>query len=322
MLGTNAIKLIAGGSHPELAELVASRLGTEIASVEGLKMPNNELCVIFSESVRDEDVYVLQTGHGAINDLVMEMLLMIDACKRASARRVTAVIPLFPYARQDRQDQGRAPISAKLIAVMLETAGCDHVVVLDLHAPQIQGFFDLSVDNLVAQPSVEHYLRNRVLDKGNPVAVVSPDAGGAKRAASLADRLDLELSCIHKERASVNEVSSMVLVGVVQNRTCVLIDDIADTCATLSRAADCLLSHGAKSVIAVVTHGVFSGNAVETIMDSRLERIVCTNSTPLNPSIVTCPKVEQFDISPLLAEAIRRLHNGESVSYLLNHEPL
>lgn len=322
MLGTNAIKLLAGSSHIELAELVASRLGNEIAGVEGLKMPNNELCVIFSESVRDEDVYVLQTGHGAINDLIMEMLLMIDACKRASARRVTAVIPLFPYARQDRQDQGRAPISAKLIATMLQTAGCDHVVVLDLHAPQIQGFFDVSVDNLVAQPSVEHYMRTNVLENVERVAIVSPDAGGAKRAASLADKLDLELACIHKERAAANDVSSMVLVGVVHNRTCVLIDDIADTCATLSRAADCLLLHGAKNVIAVVTHGVFSGGALETLMNSRLEKIVCTNSTPLSPSIVNCPKIEQFDISPLIAEAIRRLHNGESVSYLLNHEPL
>lgn len=323
MLGNHTIKLLTGSSHPDLARLIAQRLGVRIADVEGLRMPNSETVVLFQESVRDSDVYVLQTGHGSMNDLVIELLLMIDACRHASARRITAVIPLFPYARQDRKDKGRAPITARLIADMLEKAGCDHVVVLDLHAPQIEGFFNIPVDNLVAGPTVQHYLRNHVLQAAGPLAViVSPDAGGAKRAASLADKLDLELALIHKERRRANEVSDMVLVGVVRGRICVLVDDMADTCGTLAKAAQTLMEHGALSVIALVTHGIFSGRAQETIDNSCLDLVVCTNSVPLQGSLQHCSKIHQIDISATLAEAIRRLHNGESISYLLRNEPL
>lgn len=323
MLGSSGVKLIAGSSHPELAELVALRLGVRLAIVEGIKVPNSELCVVFGESIRDEDVFILQTGHGAINDYVMELLFMIDACKRASARRITAVIPLYPYARQDRKDAGRAPITARLMADMLQKAGCDHVVMLDLHAPQIQGFFTIPVDNLVATPSIEHYIRNHVLSHTNrDVVVVSPDAGGAKRAASIADRLDLELALIHKERRKANEIAQMVLVGVVRSKVCVLVDDMADTCGTLVKAANMLVENGAKQVIAIVTHGIFSKNAVAKIEDSVLDRVVCTNSVPLHGALAASKKISQIDASPVLAEAIRRLHNGESVSYLLTNEPL
>jgi len=323
MLGSHAIKLLSGSSHPELAELVAKRLGARIANVEGLRMPNSETVVLFEESVRDADVYILQTGHGSMNDLVVELLLMIDACRHASARRITAVIPLFPYARQDRKDKGRAPITARLMADLLQTAGCDHVVVLDLHAPQIQGFFEIPVDNLVAGPTVEHYMRNHILHSaGRNAVVVSPDAGGAKRAASLADHLDLELALIHKERRRANEVSDMVLVGVVRGKTCVLVDDIADTCGTLAKAAATLVEHGAENVIALVTHGIFSGKALPTIENSKLDLVVCTNSVPLTAELAASEKITQIDISATIAEAIRRLHNGESVSYLLRNEPL
>lgn len=323
MLGNHTIKLLTGSSHPDLARLIAQRLGVRIADVEGLRMPNNETVVLFQESVRDSDVYILQTGHGSMNDLVIELLLMIDACRHASARRITAVIPLFPYARQDRKDKGRAPITARLIADMLEKAGCDHVVVLDLHAPQIEGFFNIPVDNLVAGPTVQHYLRNHVLHSaGQNAVVVSPDAGGAKRAASLADKLDLELALIHKERRRANEVSDMVLVGVVRGKTCVLVDDMADTCGTLAKAAQTLMEHGALSVIALVTHGIFSGRAQEIIENSCLDLVVCTNSVPLQGSLQNCEKIKQIDISATIAEAIRRLHNGESISYLLRNEPL
>lgn len=317
---SNSIKLIAGSSHPGLAEDIAKRLGIRVAAVEGIRLPSTETAVLCGDSLRDEDVFILQTGHGHINDFVMEMLIMIDACKKASARRITAVIPLFPYARQDRKDKGRMPITAKLMADMLQTAGADHIVVLDLHAPQIQGFFTVPVDNLVAEPLIESYIRNHV-DVSNAV-VVSPDAGGAKRAADMADHLDLELALIHKERQRANEVSNMVLVGVVQDKECILVDDMADTCGTLVKAAETLMEHGAKSVIAIISHGIFSGHALHRIDRSKLSKVVCTNSVPLGGQLLRSPKVVQIDISSTLAEAIRRLHNGESVSYLLRHEVL
>lgn len=320
MLVSSTIKLIAGSSHPELAELVAQKLGISVCCVDGVKLKNTELCVLFGESFRGADVFILQTGHGHINDFVMEMLIMIHACRKASAGRITAVMPLFPYARQDRKDKGRAPITAKLMADMLEAAGCDHVVTMDLHAPQIQGFFSVPVDDLVAQPSVESWIRNHV-DLRQAV-VVSPDAGGAKRAANLADHLDLELALIHKERQRTNEVSNMVLVGVVANKTCILIDDMADTCGTLAKAADTLIQHGATRVLAIVTHGIFSKDAKQKIEKSKLDMVVCTNSVPLREPVASCPKISQIDLSPTIAEAIRRLHNGESVSYLLTHQPL
>ena len=233
MHGNKAIKLLSGSSHPELTELIAHRLGVQISDVEAITMPNSETNILFRESVRDSDVYIVQTGHGDINDLVIELLFMIDACKHASALRITAVVPLYPYARQDRKNKGRAPITARLMADMLERAGCDHIVVLDLHAPQIQGFFNIPMDNLIAGPTVEYFIRNHYLQTaGQNVVVVSPDAGGAKRAAALADNLDIELALIHKERRVANEVSTMVLVGVVRNRTCILVDDMADTCGT------------------------------------------------------------------------------------------
>lgn len=245
---------------------------------------------------------------------------MINACKTASARRITAVLPNFPYARQDRKDKSRAPITAKLMANMLETAGCNHVITMDLHASQIQGFFDVPVDNLYAEPSVVHYIKNN-MDYKNAI-IVSPDAGGAKRAAALADRLDLNFALIHKERARANEVSKMVLVGDVSDKVAILVDDMADTCGTLAKAADTLLSNGAQSVIAIVTHGILSGRATEIINGSKLHKVVCTNTVPLEGKDQLCDRIDTLDVSPVLAESIRRLHNGESVSYLFRHAPV
>lgn len=279
---------------------------------------NQETSVTIGESVRDEDVYIIQTGCGEdeVNDFLMELLIMISACKTASARRITAVIPNFPYARQDKKDKSRAPITAKLIANLLQTAGCQHVITMDLHASQIQGFFRIPVDNLYAEPSVLRYIREKI---GLENAIlVSPDAGGAKRVASIADKLDLNFALIHKERQKANEVSKMVLVGDVSDKTCILIDDMADTCGTLVKAADTLLEHGAREVISIVTHGIFSGSAQEKLDASRLSKIVCTNSVPVN---IENDRLEQIDISPTLAEAIRRLHNGESISYLFTNAP-
>ncbi|BAO42672.1 ribose-phosphate pyrophosphokinase 2 [Kluyveromyces marxianus] len=315
-MSTNSIKLLAGNSHPDLAERIAKKLGLPLANIGVYQYSNQETSVTIGESIRDEDVYIIQTGTGEqeINDFLMELLIMIHACRTASARRITAVIPNFPYARQDKKDKSRAPITAKLVAQMLETAGCDHVITMDLHASQIQGFFHIPVDNLYAEPSVLHYIRHNT-DIDNAI-LVSPDAGGAKRVASLADKLDLNFALIHKERQKANEVSRMVLVGDVTGKSCLLIDDMADTCGTLVKASETLLEHGAKEVLAIVTHGIFSGSAEQKLNNSRLSRIVCTNTVPVDLDINI---LDQIDISPTLAEAIRRLHNGESVSYLFTH---
>lgn len=317
----NNIKVLAANSHPELANLICKRLNVKQSDIEAIQFVNKESTVIVRESLRDEDVYIIQTGCGGfekLNDYIMELLLMVHACTQASARSITAVIPNFPYARQDRKDKSRVPISAKLIANLLTTSGCDHVITMDLHASQIQGFFSIPVDNLYAEPNVLKWIKDNYKDTNN-VMMVSPDAGGAKRVASLADKLDTQFALIHKERAKANEVSRMVLVGDVEGKSCILVDDMADTCGTLCKASDILLAEGAKEVIAIVTHGIFSGNAIERLNGSSLKKIVCTNSMPLSEHVKQCPILEIVDISPILAEAIRRLHNGESISYLFNN---
>lgn len=319
-MATNSIKLLTGNSHPELANLVAERLGIELTKILVLQYSNQETSITIGESVRDEDVFILQsTAPGEINDGLMELLIMINACKTASARRITAVIPNFPYARQDKKDKSRAPISAKLIANMLQVAGCNHVITMDLHASQIQGFFNVPVDNLYAEPSMLRYIREN-FDWKNAV-IVSPDAGGAKRATAIADRLDLNFALIHKERQRPNEVSRMVLVGDVKDKIAILVDDMADTCGTLVKAAETLKQHEAKEVVAIVTHGILSGKAIEAINGSQLSRVVVTNTVPHAAKKELCSKLHTIDIAPTLAEACRRTHNGESVSFLFSHAP-
>lgn len=317
----NEIKLLTGNSHPMLARLVADRLGIELAKTMSLNYSNQETSVTIGESVRDEDVFILQsTAPGDINDGLMELLIMIHACRTASARRITAVIPNFPYARQDKKDKSRAPISAKLIANMLVVAGCNHVITMDLHASQIQGFFNIPVDNLYAEPSVLRWIReNLPLDD---CVIVSPDAGGAKRATSIADRVDRQFALIHKERPRPNEVGRMVLVGDVVDKVAILVDDMADTCGTLAKAAETVKNHGAREVVAIVTHGILSGNAIENINKSCLSQVVVTNTVPLGDKLERCPKLKVIDVSSTIAESIRRTHNGESVSYLFTHVPV
>ncbi|KIW06383.1 ribose-phosphate pyrophosphokinase 2 [Verruconis gallopava] len=319
-MATNSIKLLTGNSHPQLAKAVADRLGIELTRVLVLQYSNQETSVTIGESVRDEDVFILQsTAPGDINDGLMELLIMINACKTASARRITAVIPNFPYARQDKKDKSRAPITAKLMANMLQVAGCNHVITMDLHASQIQGFFNVPVDNLYAEPSTLKWIKNNLPVK--ECVIVSPDAGGAKRATSIADGLDVSFALIHKERARPNEVSRMVLVGDVKDKIAIIVDDMADTCGTLVKAADVVMEHGAKEVIAVVTHGILSGNAIEALNKSKLKKVVVTNTVPHEEKKKLCPRIETIDISPTLAEACRRTHNGESVSFLFKHAP-
>ncbi|KAI4524974.1 phosphoribosyl pyrophosphokinase [Schizophyllum commune Loenen D] len=319
MLNGGGIKIFSGTSHPELAGIIARRLGLPLSTAEITRSGIGETEVHIGESVREDDVYIVNTGCGAVNTALMEMCIMIHACKIASAKRITAVLPLFPYARQDKKDKSRAPITAKLVANMLQRAGCDHVVTMDLHASQIQGFFDVPVDKLYAEPSAILYIRSNFnLDD---IVIVSPDAGGAKRATSIADRLGVEFALFHKERKKANEVSRMVLVGHVRDKTAILVDDMADTCGTLCLAAQHLAEAGAAKCYAIVTHGILSGNALQTIQDSTLEKLIVTNTLPQAENKAKCSKIEVIDIGIVLGEVIRRSHYGESVSKLFHEVP-
>ncbi|XP_046605349.1 ribose-phosphate pyrophosphokinase 1 isoform X2 [Neodiprion virginianus] len=342
------IKVFSGTSHPDLAQRIVDRLGIDIGKVVTKKFSNLETCVEIGESVRGEDVYIIQSGSGEVNDNLMELLIMINACKIASASRVTAVIPCFPYARQDKKDKvgdggdggdksdstktrfimksnewkfrSRAPISAKLVANMLSVAGADHIITMDLHASQIQGFFDIPVDNLYAEPAVLKWIKENIVEWRNSI-IVSPDAGGAKRVTSIADRLNVEFALIHKERKKANEVASMVLVGDVKDRIAILVDDMADTCGTICHAAEKLLEAGATKVYAILTHGIFSGPAISRINNACFEAVVVTNTIPQDGHMKDCPKIQCIDVSMMFAEAVRRTHNGESVSYLFSNVP-
>jgi len=319
MLNGSGIKIFSGTSHPELAEIIARRIGLPLSKAEVTRSGIGETNVTIAESVREDDVYIINTGCGAVNTALMELCIMIHACKIASAKRITAVIPLFPYARQDKKDKSRAPITAKLVANMIQKSGCDHVITMDLHASQIQGFFDVPVDNLYAEPSAILYIRTH-FDLGD-VVIVSPDAGGAKRATSIADRLGVDFALFHKERKKANEVSRMVLVGHVKDKVAILVDDMADTCGTLCLAASHLSEAGATKVFAFVTHGILSGNALKAVEESSLEKLIVTNTLPQHENQAACKKIEVIDIGKVLGEVIRRSHYGESVSKLFHEVP-
>ncbi|XP_076319412.1 ribose-phosphate pyrophosphokinase 1-like isoform X1 [Tachypleus tridentatus] len=315
------IKVFSGSSHPDLAQKIVDRLGIGLGKVVLKKFSNQETSVEVGESVRGEDVYIIQSGCGEVNDNLMELLIMINTCKIASASRVNAVIPCFPYARQDKKDKSRAPISAKLVANMLSVSGADHIITMDLHASQIQGFFDIAVDNLFAEPAVLKWIKENLSDWRSCV-IVSPDAGGAKRVTAIADRLNVDFALIHKERKKANEVASMVLVGDVKDKIAILVDDMADTCGTICHAAEKLMEAGASKVYAILTHGIFSGPAISRINNACFEAVVVTNTIPQDQHMKESPKIQCIDVSTILAEAIRRTHNGESVTYLFRHVPM
>ncbi|KAG6851064.1 hypothetical protein H0H93_002956 [Arthromyces matolae] len=309
MLNGSGIKIFSGTSHPELAEIIARRIGLPLSKAEITRSGIGETSVRIAESVREDDVYIINTGCGAVNTALMELCIMIHACKIASAKRITAVIPLFPYSRQDKKDKSRAPITAKLVANMIQKAGCDHVITMDLHASQIQGFFDVPVDNphfgcfllkLYAEPSAILYIRTHF--NVEDVVIVSPDAGGAKRATSIADRLGVDFALFHKERKKANEVSRMVLVGHVREKVAILVDDMADTCGTLCLAAQHLSEAGVSKVYAIVTHGILSGNALKAVDDSALEKLIVTNTLPQSANQAACSKIEVIDIGVVLGE--------------------
>ncbi|PPQ70065.1 hypothetical protein CVT24_003809 [Panaeolus cyanescens] len=314
----NSIRIIAGNSHPELAQAVAERLNVHLVPCTVSKFSNGETSVKISESVREEDVFIIQSGCGDVNDNFMELLILISACKTASARRITAVIPCFPYARQDKKDKSRAPITAKLVANMLVVAGADHVITMDLHASQIQGFFDIPVDNLWSEPHMITYIKRHIPGWQDGI-IVSPDAGGAKRVTAMADKLGVEFALIHRKRKgkSLSAPEAMeILVGDVKDKVAILVDDMIDTGRTLTLAAKTLHERGAKSVHALISHGLLSETNMSLIDELPIERLVVTNTIPQTQHQELCKKLVTIDVSPTIAESIRRTHNGESISLL------
>lgn len=318
MLHGNSVRILTGNSHPELAQAVAERLNVPLTPCTVKKFSNGEINVKISESIRDEDVFIIQSGCSDVNDNLMELLILISACKGASARRITAVIPCFPYARMDKKDKSRAPITAKLIANMLAVAGCDHVITMDLHASQIQGFFDFPVDNLFSEPLMIAYIKRNIPGWKDSI-IVSPDAGGAKRVTAIADKLGIEFALCHKQRVSKCENApekAEILVGDVQDKVAIIVDDMIDTGNKLSLAAKSLQENGAKTIYAIISHGLMSEMKLSKIEELPIEQLVVTNTIPQKQNQEGCSKLLTIDVSPTIAESIRRTHNGESISLL------
>ena len=310
------MKLLACNSNLPLAEAMSSYLGTPLTKCTVRRFPDMEVFVEIHENVRGEDMFVLQSTSYPANDHIMELLVSMDALRRASAKRITAVIPYFGYARQDRKPGPRTPISAKLVANLITSAGADRVLTVDLHAGQIQGFFDIPLDHLYASPVVVSDIKANYKEKN--VMVVSPDVGGVVRARSLARRLDAELAIVDKRRehAGVSEV--MNIIGDIEGRHCILYDDIVDSAGTLCNAAEALKKNGAASVAAYVTHGVLSGKAVERVANSVLTSLVVTDSIVSTDAVKATKNIRVISIAPLLAEAIRRISEETSVSSLFD----
>lgn len=307
--------VFSGNSNPELADEIVSRLGLPLGKAVVGQFSDGEVMVEIQENVRGRDVFVVQSTSAPTNDHLMEMLVMIDALRWASAGRITAVIPYFGYARQDRRPRSaRVPITARMVAKMIHSAGADRVLTVDLHADQIQGFFDIPVDNVYSSPVLLHDVWRHT--SGN-LMVVSPDVGGVVRARALAKRLDdADLAIIDKRRPKANEAKVMNIIGDVEGRSCVLVDDLVDTAGTLCKAAKALKEHGAERVVAYCTHAVLSGPAVTNIKNSQLDELVVTNSIRLSPAAQSCDRIRQLNIADMLAETIRRISNNESVSSL------
>ena len=318
------LKIFSGNSNGPLAREVCAYLGSPLGSAELRTFSDGEIAVEITENVRGGDVFVVQSICTPGNDNLMELLLMIDAFKRASANRITAVIPYYGYARQDRKVAPRVPISAKLVADLLTTAGASRVLTVELHAGQIQGFFNIPVDNLFSAPVLLPYLRERIGDR--PVSVVSPDAGGVERARAFAKRLGASLAIIDKRRANEEagepaenanrDVAEMNVIGEVNGRIAILVDDMVDTAGTLTAAAKALKDGGARAVIACCTHAVLSGPAIARVQASSLEELVVTNSIPVTEAASATGKVRVLSLATLIGESIRRIHNEESISSL------
>jgi ribose-phosphate pyrophosphokinase len=315
------IKLFAGNATPELAEIVCNRLDLKLGNATVGRFSDGEISVQINDNVRGSDVFIIQSTCAPCNDNLMELIVMVDALRRASAGRITAVTPYFGYARQDRRVRSaRVPITAKVVADFLSSVGVDRVLTVDLHAEQIQGFFDVPVDNVFGSPILVEDMRAQGFDLADDVVVVSPDIGGVVRARAIAKLLDdKDLAIIDKRRPQANVAQVMHIIGDIEGRDCIIVDDMIDTGGTLCKAAEALKQHGAKRVFAYATHPIFSGNAVENLKNSVIDEVIVTDSIPLNPEIAALPNVRQLTLGNMLAEAIRRLSNEESISAMFDH---
>ena len=316
----DSLMVFTGNANPKLAANVVKHLDISIGNASVSKFSDGEVAVELLENVRGRDVFILQPTCAPTNDNLMEILTMADALKRASAGRITAAIPYFGYARQDRRPRSaRVPISAKLVANMLHSAGIDRILTVDLHADQIQGFFDIPVDNIYATPILLNDVQRQNIEN---LTVVSPDVGGVVRARAMAKALNADLAIIDKRRPKANVAEVMNIIGEIQDRTCLIVDDMIDTANTLCKAASALKERGASRVLAYATHPVFSGEAAERIASSDIDQIVVTDTIPLSDAALRCGRVRQVSIAGLLAETVRRISNEESVSYLFNEDVL
>lgn len=308
-----AMKIFSGTAHPALADRICAHLGVKRSDATVNPFPNGETFVKINENVRGSDMFIVQPTCPPTNHNLMELLIMVDAAKRASAERITAVIPFFGYARQDRKDQPRVPITAKLVANLLTAAGVQRVLTVDLHAGQIQGFFDIPVDHLYAAPVIIRYLKQKELI-GDKVVVVSPDVGGIKMTHSFSKSLGSDFAIVAKARRSATEVEAINVIGEVEGRDVLLVDDMTETAGTLTAAATLLRERGAKRIYAGVTHGILNDLALRRLAESPIEELIVTDSTPM----AVGPKVTTLSIAEILGEAIRRIHQGESVTSLFD----
>ncbi len=307
------IKILSGNSNIPLAEKICTGLNIPLGRAHVKKFSDGEIQVEIEENVRGMDVFVVQSTCTPVNSYLMELLIMMDAIKRASAERITAVLPYYGYARQDRKVAPRVPITAKLVADIITTAGANRLLTIDLHAGQIQGFFNIPVDHLYAAPVMMDFIKQEYV---NDLVIVSPDAGGVERARAFGKRLGASLAIIDKRRSQPNESTVMNIIGDIKGKTALLLDDMVDTAGTLTQAADALVKAGAKKVAACCTHAVLSGHALEKINQSALEKMVVSDTIPIKPEAQSCKKIVVLSIASLLGEAIKRIHNNDSVSSL------
>ena len=305
------LKLFTGNANPELAREIAEYIGTKLGDAQVKHFSDGEISIMIDESVRGDDVYIIQPTCTPVNDNMMELLIMIDAVRRASAKRITAVLPYYGYARQDRKSRGREPITAKLVANLITQAGARRVLAMDLHAQQIQGFFDIPLDNLMGLPILADYYKHK--DTENLV-VVSPDMGGVARARNLAEQIGVPLAIIDKRRPRPNVSEVMNIIGDIEGKEVILVDDMIDTAGTITNGAKALIDRGAKCVDACCTHAVLSGPAIERIEKSPIQELVTTNTIPLGDK--KCDKIKVLSVAPVIGEAILRIHNDRSVSDL------
>ena len=313
------IKVFTGNSHPQLAEDIADRLGVPVGKAKVSTFSDGEISVDINETVRGNDVFILQSTSSPVNNNLMELLIMIDAFKRASAGRITAVIPYYGYARQDRKVKSRDPITAKLVADLLTAAGAHRILTMDLHAAQIQGYFNIPVDHLLGAPILaQHFISKGLIDQDD-VVVVSPDLGSVTRARKFADNLHAPIAIIDKRRPKANVCEIMNIIGDIDGKRCILIDDMIDTAGTITNAANALKGLGAKNIYACCTHGVLSGPAIERINNSEIEELVMLNTIPLRDDLDT-NKIRSISIAPLFAEVIKRIYDDQPISKLFEYE--